>query len=145
MNIDQRVLDFYQHHLGYNDEEMTLFKEDPKNTKVLSRAPGLIEKTIVAEVIESAGCSSHHKQGDKFYFDGTGNLITGLNPKRVYIFALQPLSGMIYGLHELYYAGHDYPQPAFTRTGCFDVGVKCGGWGHIVMEIKMEDRAKLLF
>jgi hypothetical protein len=30
----------------------------------------------------------------------------------------------------------------FKRTGCFDVGVKCGGWGRIVMEIKVEDRQK---
>jgi hypothetical protein len=30
----------------------------------------------------------------------------------------------------------------FRRVGCFDVGVRCGGWGHIVMELKMEDRRK---
>jgi hypothetical protein len=31
----------------------------------------------------------------------------------------------------------------FKKTGCFDVGVQCGGWGHIVMELSVEDRDKL--
>jgi hypothetical protein len=30
----------------------------------------------------------------------------------------------------------------FKRFGCPDVGVRCGGWGHIVMEVKVEDRKK---
>jgi len=140
MSDQKQVLDFYQQHLGYNDEEMKLFTDDPKNLKVLSRSPGLLNKTIVVEIIESQNCNSHHKAGDKFYFDGAGNLITKMNPKRLCIFALQPLGAMIYGLHELFYSGIDNPKAAFNRAGCVDVGVKCGGWGHIVMEIRMEDR-----
>jgi len=140
MSVQKEVLDFFQQHLGYDDEEMAIFKNDPKNLKVLSRSPALMGKTIVVEVIESQGCNSHHKAGDKFYFDGAGNLITKLNPKRLCIFALQPIGAMIYGLHELFYSGIDNPKAAFTRAGCFDVGVKCGGWGHIVMEVRMEDR-----
>jgi hypothetical protein len=27
-------------------------------------------------------------------------------------------------------------------VGCHDVGVRCGGWGNIVMEIKVEEREK---
>jgi hypothetical protein len=27
-----------------------------------------------------------------------------------------------------------------NRVGCFDVGVRCGEWGHIAMEVKVEDR-----
>ncbi len=53
---------------------------------------------------------------------------------------LQPLGGLIYGLHELFYSGIENPKATFSRAGCFDVGVRCGGWGHIVMEIRMEDR-----
>jgi hypothetical protein len=26
----------------------------------------------------------------------------------------------------------------FNRTGCFDVGVSCGGWGHVVVEMRAE-------
>lgn len=70
-------------------------------------------------------------------------IMIGMKTKRMCIFALQPLAGMIYGLHELFYSGIDNPQAAFSRAGCFDVGVKCGGWGHIVMEIRMEDRENI--
>ena len=48
----------------------------------------------------------------------------------------------IYVSNELFYAGVDPNEMRFKRTGCFDVGVKCGGWGKIVMEIKVEDRKK---
>jgi hypothetical protein len=30
----------------------------------------------------------------------------------------------------------------FRRTGCFDVGVRCGGWGHIVMEVRVQERSR---
>ncbi len=25
------------------------------------------------------------------------------------------------------------------RAGCFDVGLLCGGWGRIVLELRVED------
>ena len=80
MKNDENVWNFFQNHLGYNDEEMKIFKEDPKNQGILSKSVELMNKTIVVEVVESHGCS--------------------------------------------------------------DVSVQCGGWGRIVMEIRMEDRKK---
>ncbi len=29
------------------------------------------------------------------------------------------------------------------RAGCFDIRLKCGGWGKIVMELKVVDRNKI--
>jgi uncharacterized repeat protein (TIGR04076 family) len=142
MAIEKEVMDFFQNHLEYTDEERALFANNPRNELVITKAAELMNKTIVAEVIESRGCNSQHKTGDKFYFDGAGNLITKLNPSRLCIFALQPLSAQIFGLHELFYAGIDNPKAAFNIAGCSDVGVQCGGWGHISMEVRMEDRKK---
>jgi hypothetical protein len=34
----------------------------------------------------------------------------------------------------------DPNEMRFNRVGCFDVGVRCGGWGHIALEIRVEDR-----
>jgi uncharacterized repeat protein (TIGR04076 family) len=101
-----------------------------------------MSKTIVAEVVESKGCNSQHKVGDRFIFDGVGNLLTQKSPKRICIYALKPLAQMVFAVNELIYAGAAPNQIRFKRTGCFDVGVNCGGWGHIVMEIKVEDRQK---
>jgi uncharacterized repeat protein (TIGR04076 family) len=99
-----------------------------------------MKKTIVAEVVASHGCNTRHQVGDKFYFDGAGNLITKLNPNRICIHALSALSGPIYVANELFYADVDPNEMRLNRVGCFDVGVRCGGWGHIAMELKIEDR-----
>jgi len=101
-----------------------------------------MNKTIIAEVVESHGCNSQHKVGDKFIFDGAGNLITKLCPKRICIYALSSIAPFVFTSNELFYAGVDPNEMRFKRTGCFDVGVRCGGWGHIVMELRIEDRKK---
>jgi len=140
MAIKKDIMDFFQKHLGYTDGERVLFEENPRNEMVLSRAVELMNKTIIAEIVESKGCNSRHKVGDKIYFDGAGNLLSKMSPARICIFALQPLAAQIFGLHELFYAGIDNPKTAFNGCGCFDVGVQCGGWGHICMEVRMENR-----
>jgi uncharacterized repeat protein (TIGR04076 family) len=95
---------------------------------------------IVVEVVESHGCNSQHKVGDKFYFDEVGNLITERCPKKVCIYALGAMEPLIFAASELFYAGIDPNEMRFKRTNCFDVGLQCGGWGKCVMEIRVEDR-----
>jgi uncharacterized repeat protein (TIGR04076 family) len=143
MKIDERTWKTFQQHLGYNDEEMKRFRENPRNEDVLTKSLGLMNKTIVIKVVESHGCNSQHKVGDKFFFDGAGNLLTQLCPKRICIYALNSVAQLIFASNELFYAGIEPNEMRFRKTGCFDVGVQCGGWGHIVMEIGVEDRDKL--
>ena len=138
--MNKETWKFVQNHLGYTDEEMKKFRENPRNEDIFSKAPALMNKTIVAEVVESHGCNSQHRVGDKFYFDGAGNLITKLCPKRICVYALSSIAPLIFTSNELFYAGADPNEMRFKRTGCFDVGVQCGGWGRIVMELRVEDR-----
>ena len=140
MKVDEDTWKFMQKHLGYTDEELELFRNNPKNADIMSKAPGLMNKTIIAEVVASHGCNSQHHVGDRFYFDGAGNLITKLNPKRICVHALSALSGPIFVVNELFYAGVDPNEMRLNRVGCVDVGIQCGGWGHVVLEVKIEDR-----
>ena len=142
MEVDQSTWDFFQKHIGYSDEEMKAFREDPRNSDVISKAPALMNKSIVIEVVESQGCNSRHQAGDKFFFDGAGNPITTLNPGRICIYALTSMASLIFSANELFYAGIDPNEMRFKRAGCFDVGLQCGGWGRVVMEISVEDRKK---
>ena len=142
MKLDESSWKTVQRHLGYTDEEMKKFKEDPRNEDVFSKAPALMNKTIVVTVVDSHGCNSQHKAGDKFYFDGAGNLLTKRSPQKICIYALNSIAGLIFASNELFYAGVDPNKMRFKRAGCFDVGVKCGGWGHLVMELSVEDRKK---
>ena len=140
MEVNEDTWKFMQQHLGYTDEELEKFRSNPKNVDIMSKAPDLMNKTIVAEVVASHGCASQHHVGDKFYFDGAGNLITKLSPKRICVHALSVLSGPMVVVNELFYAGIDPNEMRLNRFGCFDVGIQCGGWGHIAMEVKVEDR-----
>ena len=142
MKITQEVWDSYQKRLGYSDDEMKKFRQNPRNEDVISKAPALMNKTIVVEVVDAHGCNSQHKAGDKFYFDGSGNLLTKFGPKKICFGALKAMPQLIAMAHELFYAGVDPNEMRFKRTGCGDIGVQCGGWGHIVMELKFEDRKK---
>jgi len=142
MKISEDTWKMFQQHFGYTDKEMKLFRKNPRNRDVLSKSPALMNKTIIAEVVESHGCNSQHKVGDKFYFDGAGNLITKLHPKRICIYALSSIAALIFTSNELFYAGADPNKMRFKRTGCFDVGVECGGWGHIVLELRIEERKR---
>ena len=81
-----------------------------------------------------------HKAGDQFYFDGSGNLITKLSPKRICISALTAMAPLISSANELFYAGVDSNELRFNRTACNDVGLQCGGWGNVAFEIKVEKR-----
>jgi len=140
MSIQEAAWEAIKTRLGYNDEEMTAFRENARNEDVLLKGPALMGKTIVIEVVESQGCNSQHKVGDKLYFDGAGNLLTKRCPKRVCIYALSAATSMIFAANELFYAGVDPNQMRFKRAGCFDVGVQCGGWGRIVLELRVQDR-----
>ena len=143
MKLDEKAWKTFQQHVGYTDEEMKRFRENPRNEDVLTKSIGLMNKTIVVKVVESKGCNSQHKVGEKFYFDGAGNLLTRLGPKRICIYALNAVAQLIFTSNELFFAGTDPNEMRFRRAGCFDVGVQCGGWGHIVLELSVEDRNKL--
>jgi uncharacterized repeat protein (TIGR04076 family) len=126
--------------LGYTDQEMKAFRENPRNDDVISKGPALMNKTIVLTVVESHGCNSQHKVGDKFVFDGSGNLLTSRCPKKICVYALSASASMIFTAGELFLAGIDPNEMRFRRAACFDVGVQCGGWGRIVLEFSIQDR-----
>ena len=138
--VPDQMWQMMKEHLGYSDEEIELFKRSPRNAKVLATVPDMMRKTIVFEVVESQGCNSRHDVGTRFYFTGDGNLITKMAPPRVCAYALPVMTQAIFGIQELWYAGADPNSLSFRRGGCFDVGVQCGGWGHVVLEAKVMDR-----
>jgi uncharacterized repeat protein (TIGR04076 family) len=142
MKISEKVWQSYQKHLGYNDDEMKIFRQNPRNADVVSKAPALINKTIVIEVVEAHGCASRYKAGDRFVFDGSGNLLTKLCPGRICFGAMAAMPPLISIAHELFYAGVDPNEMRFKRLGCSDIGIRCGGWGRVIMEIRIEDRKK---
>jgi len=134
---------FMQKRLGYSDDEMQQFRENPRNEDVVSKAALLMDKVIILQVVEAHGCNSRHQVGDKFYFDGAGNLLARQSPEKICVFSLCNAAMMIFTVSEMLYAGVDPNTMRFKRTNCFDVGLQCGGWGRIVLELSVQDRAQL--
>jgi len=140
METDDRVWKMMQKRLGYNDEEMALFRANPRNADILSKGADLASKLIVLEVVESHGCNSRHKVGDRFYFDSAGNLLTHRCPEKVCGYSLNAALMLVFAASEMILAGVAPNEIRFKRAGCFDVGLECGGWGRIVLELRVEDR-----
>lgn len=142
MKVSKDMLSNIKEHLGYTDEEMELFTKNPVNEEILTKSMKLLNKTIVIEVVESQGCNSGHKVGDKFYFDGFGNLLTKLCPSKICLYALSAVEHLVFAANELFLAGVEPNEMRFKRAGCIDIGLKCGGWGKVIMEIRVEKRSK---
>jgi len=96
--MENNYTGFLKEQLGYTDEEMKVWLRNPRNTEGIEKMLTLLQKTIVIRVVESHGCVSLHKKGQEFYFDGPGNLLSKLNPKRICIYALSQMERLIFGL-----------------------------------------------
>jgi len=138
--INEIVLRIIQKRLGYNEEEIELFKNNQRNIELITRYKEFSKKHIVLKVVESKGCNSDHGVGDKFYFDNAGNILTELCPKKICGYSLNSALMMVFTASEMIYAGVDPNEIRFKRASCFDVGIECGGWGRIVLELSIEDK-----
>jgi uncharacterized repeat protein (TIGR04076 family) len=141
--VSEAMWNIVQKQLGYNDDEIKLFKENPRNESAVLKLPVLLNMKFVFEVMESHGCGCKHKKGDKIYFDGLGQLIPELSPKRICAFSISAVSQLIFTAQELVYARVNPNDMRLNRVGCYDVGINCGGWGNIVLEFKAENISPL--
>jgi len=139
MAISEEILDALKQQLEYTDEQMEIWKRNPKNLKIAEVFPECQKYRVVAEVIKSEGCGAGHRVGDKFIFSGEGCLITEQSPAKICMSALQPLMGRIDTLVlDSLLDGRDPKGLVWDAVHCVDVGVEYGGWGQIIMKVRVE-------
>lgn len=136
--IDEPVWTYIQDRLGFSDDEMQTFRDNPANTTLIQRGIALQEKEIVFEFIEAHGCYSHN-EGDRLTFDPLGNLIVEKCPQRICHHAITAGAGHLFAAGELLYHGVNPDKMRFKHFGCMDVGLQCGGWGRAVLELRVQD------
>ena len=134
----EQLLKLFQKRLGLNDQEFDRIKENPRYQRLFENALETGQYRLVAEVVESKGCHSGHVKDQKLTFDSAGNLLTEEAPPRVCAFLMPNLTVLINAFFENLINGRDPNEVTFNRTGCFDVGPACGGWGHVVVEMRAE-------
>ena len=142
-DLDERLLKIIKKRFGYDDKELNSFKNNPRNIELIQRNKEFANTLFILQVVESKGCNSNHKVGDKFYFDFAGNILTDMCPPKICGYSLNSAMMMIFTANEMLYAGVDPNEIRFKRASCFDVGIECGGWGRIVLELKVEKKEKL--
>ena len=134
----EQLVNMIQKRLGLNDQEFQIIKDTPKFQRMFDNALAAARYKLVAEVVESKGCHSGHVVGQKLFFDSTCNILTREAPPRVCAFLMPNLTIVLNALFENLMNGRDPNEVMFNRTGCFDVGAVCGGWGHVVVELRAE-------
>ena len=134
----EELIQIIQKRLGLSDREFQTIKETPKLQRLFDNALTASRYRLVAEVVESTGCHSGHAVGQKLVFDSTGNLLTRESPERVCAFLMPNLTLLLNVFFENLMNGRDPNEVMFNRTGCFDVGPECGGWGHVTLQMRAE-------
>lgn len=135
MNREQ-LIRIIRKRLGLENSEFEAIENNPRFKRLFDNAMAASRYRLVAEVVKSKGCHSGHTVGQRIFFDSTGNLLTGESPERVCSFLLPNLLLLINVFFENLMNGRDPNEVIFNRTGCFDVGPACGGWGHVVVEMR---------
>jgi hypothetical protein len=137
---NKQLVEIIRKRLALDDEEFRVIDQNPKYRRLFQNASQAARYKLVAEVVQSKGCHSGHVKGQKMYFDSTGNLLTREAPDRVCLFLMPNLTVLINAFFENLMNGRDPNEVMFNRTGCFDVGHACGGWGHVILEVRAELR-----
>jgi len=136
----EQIVRIIQKRLGLEQSAFQTIENNPKFQRLFDNAAAASQYRLVAEVVESTGCHSHHTTGQKIFFDSSGNLLTRKSPERICAFLLPNLLLLVNAFFENLMNGRDPNEVIFNRTGCFDVGHACGGWGHVVLEMTAEKR-----
>ena len=136
----EQIAKMIQKRLGLEDKEFQAIKDSPKFQRLFGNILKGSQYKLVAEIVESKGCHSGHGKGQRIYFDSAGNLLAREAPERVCAFLMPHLTVMINAFFENIMNGRDPNEVMFNRTGCYDVGPACGGWGHVVVEMRAEPR-----
>ena len=132
----EELIQIIRKRLGLSERDFQTIKDTPKFQRLFDNALAASRYRLVAEVVESTGCHSGHVLGQKLVFDSAGNLLTRESPERVCAFLMPNLTVLINVFFENLMNGRDPNEVIFNRTGCFDVGPQCGGWGHVVLEMR---------
>lgn len=136
----EAIIEIIRKRLALEGEELAAVLENPKYQRLFEHAAKGSRYRLVAEVVSSKGCHSGHTEGQRIVFDSAGNLLTRNCPDRICAFLMPNLTVLVNAFFENLMNGRDPNEVMFNRTGCFDVGPLCGGWGHVQVEMRAEIR-----
>jgi uncharacterized repeat protein (TIGR04076 family) len=128
-----------QKHLQYSEEELELFKKDPKKFRAAQRlfSPDAARMDLIVEVVESHGCSAGMKPGDRLVFRALGVMDIGKSSSGWCAQALGEIPGFANMAQDRFISGLDPNDMYINHFSCMDAGPRCG-WGQVVMKVYVE-------
>ena len=135
---ENQMAEIIRKRLKLDSQEWSMIEQNPKFKRLFKNAIEASKYRLVAEVIDSKGCSTGHVIGQRLIFDNSGNLLTKESPDRICSFLMPNLTVLINAFFENMMNGRDPNEVMFDTTGCFDTGPLCGGWGHVVVRMRAE-------
>ncbi len=124
--------------LGYNDEQIKIIEENPKQFEMNEKLPVLFSKKMIATCIESENCGMN-KIGDKYVFEAIGKMIKEETCERPCLWAMSSFLHFSYILYDRVASGLDPSGMHFEYISCPDTGCGYGGFGTAMFKISIED------
>jgi uncharacterized repeat protein (TIGR04076 family) len=141
---DNKALKRFGELVGYTEADLEHFQPgDPRLRQMERLGRAAARYSIQAEVVRARHCNSGYREGDKFILDVDGNFIPKFCPSRLCVYAISQLAVPVALINERLSEGLDPNQFHFMhQVRCLDVGVACGGYGEVMLEIKVVPRVK---
>ena len=130
-----------QSHLGFSDEELDLFRSNPKYKKCIENAPLFRSHIIVIDVIEAIGCTAGYKAGDQFHVDGQGCIIKEKSPPQLCVAAIWAIKPLMDRMWEAFF--NNSTDVFHDTVRCPDVGVQRGGAGEVTFRVRAVSRQQM--
>ena len=141
---EDKIFRRYADRVGYGDAERETIQEgDPRLRHIDRLARVAARYSIAAEVVKARHCNSGYRVGDRFILDVDGNFLTKLCPPRLCVYLVSQLAVPVALINERLGEGlAPGPFHFMHQVRCLDVGVECGGYGEVMLEIKVVPRIK---
>jgi len=131
----------FQKRLNYTDEELEIFKADPKRSAAAQKimTPELLKKDLIIEIVHSHGCSAGLKVGDRLVFRALSALDLKRSSPNWCAHAMGPIPQLATLVQDRFVSGLDINDMIYDHFGCGDVGPLRNGWGQVVMKAYVQD------
>jgi hypothetical protein len=130
----------FQKTLGYTDEELTIFKADPRRYNSAQRlfTREIADYNLIIEVVESKGCSCRLKPGDRLVFRCLSQLDLSSSAPNWCAHAFGPINLFASMAQDRFVSGLPIDDMTYNHFSCGDTGVRFGGWGQVIMKAYVE-------
>ena len=142
--MKKNIISKYGERVGYTESELERFQEGGHRIRQVNHLSQVASAySIQAEVVEAKNCNSGHCVGQTFILDVDGNFITRLCPGRMCVYLVAQLTIPVALINERFSEGLDPNDFHFMRqVRCPDTGVKCLGYGEVMLKVQVIPRTE---